>query len=101
MIKFKGRCGFRQYFAMNPIKRKYETGYSSEFQIYTGRTTNTAETNLGSRVVKDYTRNILGKYQMYSSIMNSILRYYNESYYEMDIRLWDCKKKSEIFAYRI
>lgn len=43
MIRFKGRISFRQYMPMKPIKRGYkmwvranETGFVSQFQIYTG-----------------------------------------------------------------
>lgn len=67
MIKFKGRSTFKQYMPKKPIKRGYkvwiranESGYISEFQIYTGKVDST-ETGLGKRVVKDLTSK-LGPY---------------------------------------
>lgn len=69
MVKFKGRIGFRQYMPQMSIKRGYkiwvradETGYVSQFQIYTGKVNDLPETNLGSRLVKDLTRPLVGKY---------------------------------------
>ena len=44
MIKFKGRCSFKQYIPLKPIKRDYkvwvradENGYVCQFKIYTGK----------------------------------------------------------------
>ena len=44
MIKFKGRCSFKQYIPLKPIKRSYkvwvsadENGYVYQFKIYTGK----------------------------------------------------------------
>lgn len=59
MIKFKGRSTLKQYMPMKPVKRGYKvwcradscTGYLYQFQVYTGKT-DTAETGLGSNVVK-------------------------------------------------
>lgn len=59
MIKFKGRSSLKQYMPMKPVKRGYKvwcradssTGYLYQFQVYTGKT-DTAETGLGSNVVK-------------------------------------------------
>lgn len=69
MIKFKGRSSMKQYNAAKPIKRGYkvwvranESGYVSEFQIYTGKAENKTEQSLGARVVKDLTREIVGGY---------------------------------------
>lgn len=68
MIRFKGRIGFRQYMPMKPIKRGYkmwvradQSGFVSEFQIYTGKTDDATEKELGARVVRDLTRAIVGK----------------------------------------
>ena len=66
MIKFKGRSSLKQYMPAKPIKRGYkcwvradESSYLCEFQIYTGKTEN-PEKNLGARVVKDLTRQLVG-----------------------------------------
>lgn len=66
MIKFKGRSSMKQYMPQKPIKRGFkawirsdESGYVCEFQIYTGKTKNT-EKQLGLRVVKDLTRDLIG-----------------------------------------
>ncbi|XP_044755093.1 piggyBac transposable element-derived protein 4-like [Coccinella septempunctata] len=68
MIKFKGRSSLRQYMPQKPIKRGYKiwvrankSGYIAEFQIYTGKV-DSAEKHLGTRVVKDLTKNIAGEY---------------------------------------
>lgn len=67
IIKFKGRSSIRQYMPMKPIKRGYKTwtranesGYVCEFQVYTGKVENKTEKALGSRVVKDLTRELVG-----------------------------------------
>lgn len=59
MIKFKGRSSLKQYLPKKPIKRGYkvwvladETGYCWNFDIYTGKTGDQTEKNLGARVVK-------------------------------------------------
>lgn len=68
MIRFKGRSSIRQYMPMKPIKRGYkvwvrsdETGFMSQFQIYTGKVSNLIEKSLGARVVKDLSRELVGK----------------------------------------
>lgn len=68
MVKFKGRSSLRQYMPMKPVKRGYkvwiranESGYVSQFQIYTGKINASPEGNLGSRVVKDLSRTLVGK----------------------------------------
>lgn len=68
MVKFKGRISFRQYLPMKPIKRGYkiwiranQSAFVSQFQVYTGKI-DTVERNLGSRVVKDLTRPLIGNY---------------------------------------
>lgn len=66
MIKFKGKSSMKQYMPAKPVKRGYkcwiradESGYVCEFQIYTGKTDST-EKQLGARVVKDLTRELIG-----------------------------------------
>lgn len=70
MIPFKGRSSVKQYMPMKPIKRGVKVwtradsinGYVCELQIYLGKVGNTAEKQLGARVVKDLTRALVGKY---------------------------------------
>ena len=71
MIAFKGRLSFKQYLPAKPTKFRVKVweradphnGYVHEFQIYMGKsdTTGAREEGLGTRVVKDLTRNISGK----------------------------------------
>lgn len=68
MIKFKGRSTMKQYMPMKPIKRGYkiwvradQTGFISEFEIYTGKT-DSVESSLGKRVILTLTNKIQGKY---------------------------------------
>ena len=64
MIRSKGRISFRQYLPLKPIKGGYkmwvranESGFVSQFQIYTGKATDgSSEQNLGQRVVTDLTK---------------------------------------------
>ncbi|XP_055918585.1 piggyBac transposable element-derived protein 4-like [Eupeodes corollae] len=81
MIKFKGRSSLRQYMPMKPIKRGYkvwiranESAYISEFQIYTGRSSDSVELNLGARVVKDLTQKLIGKghHVFFDNFFNSV-----------------------------
>jgi len=70
MIPFKGRSSIKQYMPMKPVKRGYKvwciadskTGFILQFEIYTGKATNTdttaANTTLGERVVLNLTRDI-------------------------------------------
>lgn len=67
MIKFTGRSSLKQYMPAKPIKRGYkcwvradESSFVCEFQIYTGKT-ETTEKQLGPRIVKDLTRELVGK----------------------------------------
>jgi hypothetical protein len=69
MIRFKGRSYLRQYIPNKPVKMEYKvrlrankSEYVSEFQLYTGKIIDSVEKELGPRVVKDFTRNIVGKY---------------------------------------
>lgn len=66
MIKFKGRSSLKQYMPNKPIKRGFkawtradESGFVCDFQIYTGKT-DSPEAQLGTRVVKDLTRELIG-----------------------------------------
>ena len=68
MIAFKGRSSIKQCIPKKTIKRGFKVwtradsknGFVSEFQVYAGKTKE-AKTGLGARVVKDLTRNIVGK----------------------------------------
>lgn len=73
MIAFKGRLSFKQYLPAKPTKfgiKVWErasphNGYVHEFQVYTGRVEGRqTEEGLGSRVVKDLTRNIQGNHHV-------------------------------------
>ena len=68
MIRFKGRSTLKQYMPLKPIKRGYkvwiradESGYVCQFQIYSGKVSDIAEKDLGARVVKDLSRDLVGK----------------------------------------
>jgi len=57
----------KQYLPAKPIKRGYkcwvradESSYVCEFQVYTGKMQN-SEKQLGARIVKDLTRELVGK----------------------------------------
>lgn len=73
MVKFKGRSTLKQYNPQKPIKRGFkiwvradEHGFVCEFQVYTGKTANLVEKQLGERVVIDLTHQIISKnYQVY------------------------------------
>nr|CAH7754792.1 unnamed protein product [Callosobruchus chinensis] len=63
-----GRSSLKQYMPNKPIKRGYKvwvradsSGYLCEFQIYTGKNGEAVEKCLGTRVVKDLTRSLVGK----------------------------------------
>lgn len=51
-----------------------KSGYICQFQIYTGKVGQIAETNLGRRVVEDLTRDLVGKdYHIYfDNFFNSV-----------------------------
>lgn len=68
MIKFKGRSTIKQYMPKKPIKRGYkvwvladQSGYCSKFDLYTGKTGDVAEKNLGSRVVQSLAKGLENK----------------------------------------
>lgn len=68
MIAFKGRSSIKQYMPNKPTKRGYKVwtradafGYVCLFEIYTGKTNNIVEKNLGARVVNDLVRDLVGK----------------------------------------
>ena len=69
MIKFQGRSSLKQYMPLKPTKRGIKVwvladshnGYFSQFEVYTGKKGNTAEKDLGMRVVKTLTAELKGK----------------------------------------
>ncbi|KAL4127508.1 hypothetical protein QTP88_011675 [Uroleucon formosanum] len=68
MIKFKGRNSSKQYMPKKPIKRGYKVwaladkhGYLWNFDVYTGKSGDTTEKNLGARVVKNLSAPLLNK----------------------------------------
>ena len=69
MIKFQGRSSLKQYMPQKPIKRGIKVwvladsrnGYFSRLEIYTGKKEST-EHGLGSRVVKDLSSDLHGKW---------------------------------------
>lgn len=81
MIRFKGRSSLKQYMPMKPVKRGYkvwvradESGFACQFQIYTGKSGDSVEKDLGARVVTDLTRSLVGKghYVYYDNYFNSV-----------------------------
>lgn len=67
MVKFTGRSTLKQYMPLKAIRRGYKvwmlndkTKYTHHFQIYTGKTGQKTETDLGGRVVKDLTSEYTG-----------------------------------------
>ena len=66
MVGFKGRSSLKQYMPKIPTKCSFKVwcrydsknGYTSAFQIYTGKLVDATEKNLGSRVVKDLSKDI-------------------------------------------
>lgn len=68
MVRFKGRSSLKQYMPKKPIKRGFKVwcrcdsinGYTCCFQVYAGKE-GSPEQALGSRVVKDVSKDILGK----------------------------------------
>ncbi|CAC5415608.1 unnamed protein product [Mytilus coruscus] len=68
MIGFNGRLGFKQYVLLKPTKRGIKVwvrtdpnnGYINDFQVYTGKTANNPELNLGKRVVLDLMTPVFG-----------------------------------------
>ena len=71
MIRFKGRSSLKQYMPKKPIKRGIKVwaisdslnGYLSEFEVYTGKKSNTTQKNLGATVVKTLTRAYTNTYR--------------------------------------
>ncbi|XP_050305079.1 piggyBac transposable element-derived protein 4-like [Anthonomus grandis grandis] len=81
MIRFKGRSSLKQYTPKKPVKRGYKvwirsenSGYVCQFQIYTGKIGQMTEKSLGGRVVRDLTRDLVGKgYEIYiDNYFNSV-----------------------------
>ena len=69
MILFKGRSALKQYIPLKPIKRRIKVwtradannGYVALFQVYLGKVGGTVDRCLGERVVKDLTRQLIGR----------------------------------------
>lgn len=68
MIKFKGRHSAKQYLPKKPIKRGYKVwaladknGYLWNLEIYTGKSGDLAEKNLGARVIKQLSQPLQNK----------------------------------------
>lgn len=68
MIKFKGRSSIKQYMPKKPIKRGYkvwmrceESGYASQFEIYTGKVDKIVQKNLGESVVMSLSKPLFGR----------------------------------------
>ena len=81
MIRFKGRSSLKQYMPNKPVKRGYKvwirsdkSGYVCQFQIYTGKVGQITEKCLGARVIRDLTRDLVGKgYEVYfDNYFNSV-----------------------------
>ncbi|KAI0216626.1 hypothetical protein LSAT2_031377 [Lamellibrachia satsuma] len=72
MVKFKGRLAFRQYLPSKPTKWgvkvcslcESSTGYTWNFQVYTGRVAGQQEHGLSYRVVTELTEDLQGSYMM-------------------------------------
>ena len=74
MVGFKGRSSLKQYIPSKPTKRGFKVwvrcdsrnGFTCCFQVYTGKVGDTAEKNVGARVVKDVSNDVLDKgYHLY------------------------------------
>lgn len=68
MIRFKGRSSMKQYMPKKPIKRGYKvwmladnSGYCLKFDVYTGKSVDGVERDLGTRVVKNLCRGLENK----------------------------------------
>ena len=69
MIKFQGRSSLKQYMPLKPTKWGIKVwiladsynGNFSQFEVYTWKKGNTAEKDLGMRVVKTLTAELKGK----------------------------------------
>lgn len=69
MIKFKGRSSLKQYMSKKPVKRGYKVwmlcannGCNLKFDIYTGKSDNGVQCELGVRVVKSLTEDCAGRH---------------------------------------
>ena len=68
MIKFKGHSSLKQYMRDKPVKRGIKVwvradssnGYVCDFNVYTGKDGNSTEKNLGAKVVKKLSRELVG-----------------------------------------
>lgn len=67
MIRFKGRSSLKQYMPKKPIKRGFkvwiladESGYAWKFDIYTGKSSEGTQKDLGASVVKKLCEDLIG-----------------------------------------
>lgn len=106
MIRFKGRCALKQYLPNKPIKREYkiwvranQSGYFSEFKIYTGKKFTGVEKNLGQAVVLDLSRNLSGKYYkvFFNNHFSSIEK--KNTFGQKNIRICDGNESKKIYIY--
>jgi len=66
MVKFKGRCGMKQYMPLKPVRRGIKlwlrcdsyTGYCYDVNVYSGKEEIQADSTLGERVVNKLTSSI-------------------------------------------
>ena len=74
MVPFKGRSSLKQYMPKKPIKRGFKVcmradainGYVSDLSVYTGKTRDAPERDLGGNVVRTLTTNLVNKgYHIY------------------------------------
>ncbi|KAL3225327.1 hypothetical protein MRX96_025862 [Rhipicephalus microplus] len=68
MIKFKGRSSLKQYMPKKPVKRGYKVwmlcasrGYNLKFDIYTGKSENGVQKELGAQVVRKLCHDLVGQ----------------------------------------
>lgn len=68
MIKFKGRSSLKQYMPKKPVKRGYKvwmlcasSGYNLKFDIYTGKSENGVQKELGAQVVRKLCHDLVGQ----------------------------------------
>lgn len=98
MICFKWRSSLWGY---KVRIRADVSGYIDEFQIYSGKSNETAEKQLGPRVIKDLTRSLMGKlYSVYfdklfylkATTKASEIREYLHNRYYQERESWSFKR---------
>ena len=86
MVPYKGRSSLKQYMPKKPIRRGLKVwmradscnGYVSRFQVYVGKEV-TSEKGLGARVVKDLSRDLIGKhYHIFCDNFFTSIRLFDE-----------------------